>query len=571
MTTEPRTPFEDRIARSLHAHADRIEPGDDAYLSLRRRIASSQRQGPGLGPRLVAVAAALIAVVGVGAVVAQQRSTTDVETLPSTIGPVGADAVDPDVEGTPSLDDGESASDPDPEDSSGSSASDATSATAADYPAIAPAPSGVFGPKAASVEEAARRFLELIQRDVGGVALEVRGAEVDVVVSVEGGPRRVATVLTVGSTPGSGGVDAFVVVEATSPDVIITAPAPSGRVTEPVLTVDGEGTGFEATLDVELFSADDGVSLARTSAMAGNLGELAPFKVDIPVGGTDWAWLVVSSATGADVAVTDMHAVPVRIEAPLPTTSYTVTALDPDDPDGGLVVRSRPGTDDGTELGSLPPGSVVHKRGRSSLVGTGDLATWWWNVWLPDAIDGRKAAWVSSAFLTRNGELDDGAMADLGRQVASALISDDPAAMAALPWSERRSVKVGWSGRLESITATELTEVATWTTIGSWSIPEERFAEPDREVSLFDHLDVLGSETDLEAVVEAFQIGSEPTAVSPFGIDQRVVATRFAGTHHVVVADPGADGSQWQSLAVFVEAGVDGPEIVGLVPVFWIP
>ncbi len=59
--------------------------------------------------------------------------------------------------------------------------------------------------------------------------------------------------------------------------------------------------------------------------------------------------------------------------------------------------------------------------------------------------------------------------------------------------------------------------------------------------------------------------------VSPYGNQNDMFASRFAGTSVVQLTDPSNDGSGWRTVNLFVAMGASGPEIVGVVGVVWVP
>lgn len=61
---------------------------------------------------------------------------------------------------------------------------------------------------------------------------------------------------------------------------VLTAPLPGAEVSGPTVTVTGEGTAFEATLDWRVTAAD-GTEVARDFTMAGANGEIAPFEFTV--------------------------------------------------------------------------------------------------------------------------------------------------------------------------------------------------------------------------------------------------------------------------------------------------
>lgn len=61
---------------------------------------------------------------------------------------------------------------------------------------------------------------------------------------------------------------------------VLRSPLPGSEVAGPTVTVTGEGTAFEATLDWRVTAAD-GTEVARDFTMAGANGEIAPFEFTV--------------------------------------------------------------------------------------------------------------------------------------------------------------------------------------------------------------------------------------------------------------------------------------------------
>lgn len=61
----------------------------------------------------------------------------------------------------------------------------------------------------------------------------------------------------------------------------ITAPVPGAQVTGPTVTVSGEGTAFEATLNYRVVAAGTQDVVAEGYTMAGANGEVGPYSFDV--------------------------------------------------------------------------------------------------------------------------------------------------------------------------------------------------------------------------------------------------------------------------------------------------
>jgi hypothetical protein len=83
------------------------------------------------------------------------------------------------------------------------------------------------------------------------------------------------------------------------------------------LTVEGAGTGFEATIVVSAFTAgraDD--EFDREVTMAGNFGEVLPYTVSLDLGAAtagDIVTLLIRGGTGLETDPGDFAAIPVVI------------------------------------------------------------------------------------------------------------------------------------------------------------------------------------------------------------------------------------------------------------------
>ena len=557
--------IEHDLRDSLHAHAERIEPSADGLQRIEARLAPSST-GPRLATRLLVAAAVLLAVGGVGAMALRSSNDGDVVALPSSsTDPNGAAAIENEL---PPLDANDDAASSDP---SSTQVSEATP-NSFDLPA---APAGILGPRASTPGGAVTGFLELIQRDGEDVSWDVEGSLARVTRTLENGETGDVTVLQLGSVDMEDGSRGVVVVQALSPRAVIESPSSLSTIKGSTLTVSGQGEGFEATVNVELFSSRDGVWLARRAALAGNFGVLAPFSVDLDLSGPGPAWVVVQASGGTETRLEPFSAVPVVIDAPLAGYTHLVTAIAVDDPDGGLVVRSLPGTG-GERLAVLPSGqSGIRKRAAlSAFVGDGEpiygeqataVGEEWWNVWLPEPLDdGRQWGWVNSRYLTIDAEVAADDLRSIGDGFVAGLRGDD-GAFAALPWSSR-GVTIGLQSDLRSVSADTMAGSNFWNTVAEWTLPADLVGplETTGRVLFSPTQRLLGESKVDVALLDGFE-------VSPYGIQNDTFASRFAGASVVQLTDPSNDGSGWRTVNLFVAMGSEGPEVVGVVGVVWVP
>lgn len=566
--------LEDDLRSALHHHAEQVEPSAGGLERIEARLAGPAVQRPRLAPRLLAAAAVLVAIGTVGALTFRSNGDSNIEVAvsSSTSDPAAAAVVN-DLE---PLDlDGEN------ESSGGNASSTVTDATPDITQWNIPlAPTGVLGPREASPEKAVESFLGLIQRGAEEVMIDIQDDLARVSRVSEGGDVVGVTTMQLGSVVTSDGATEYVVIQAISPRIVIESPSLLSTTTAPVLAVAGQGEGFEATVGLDLYSSDDGVWLNRGFVSAGNFGVMGPFSTELAVSGSGPAWLVVQSSGGTDTALDPFSAVPVVIDAPLQTPDYVVTNIPADDPDGGLVVRTLPGTD-GVELAVLPSGQSVNKRSAlSALIGDGEPSyepgpaaegeQEWWNIWLPEPLEGgRQWGWVNSRYLEdasviADASTDASPLEAIGSQFVLGLRGDD-AAFAQLPWSAD-GVTVGLTSDLRIVPPASLADGSFWSATATWILPEAYGGTKDltgREL-MSPTQELLG------ATNVSLRSDTSTTTASPFGNDQDLFATQFPGASYVQVFDPTRD-SGWVLINIFVNEGADGLEVIGVVATPWTP
>ncbi len=182
-------------------------------------------------------------------------------------------------------------------------------------PAIWPAADVVF----TTPEAAATDFLATVFGDgpvIGDfMAGDSRSGEFEVFATAEGTPigepRSVLFMRQLGPD------DGWFVLAAGSDVATITTPESMATVPAGMLTVEGLGTGFEATIVVSAFVAGQPDSeLDREVAMAGNFGEALPYSVTLDLSAAttgDVVVLLIRGGTGLETDPGDFGAIPVLI------------------------------------------------------------------------------------------------------------------------------------------------------------------------------------------------------------------------------------------------------------------
>jgi hypothetical protein len=183
-------------------------------------------------------------------------------------------------------------------------------------PAIWPAAGVVF----TTPEGAATDFLANVFGDgpmLGSFqAGDQRSGEIEVFASVDGAPIGNARSLLLLRQLGPS--DGWFVVAAVSNLATVETPTLMAIVPAAPLTVEGVGTGFEATIVVSAFVAGQAdIEFDRQVTMAGNLGETLPYTVTLDLSAAspgDVVVLLVRGGTGLETDPGDFAAIPVRIE-----------------------------------------------------------------------------------------------------------------------------------------------------------------------------------------------------------------------------------------------------------------
>ncbi len=147
------------------------------------------------------------------------------------------------------------------------------------------------------------------------VGADSRSGELEVFATADGVPigeaRSVLFVRQLGPD------DGWFVLAAASNVETITQPASMATVPAGVLTVEGLGTGFEATIVVSAFvSGQPDSTLDSAVAMAGNLGEVQPYSVTLDLSAAspgDVVVLLIRGGVGLETDPGDFAAIPVVI------------------------------------------------------------------------------------------------------------------------------------------------------------------------------------------------------------------------------------------------------------------
>jgi hypothetical protein len=182
-------------------------------------------------------------------------------------------------------------------------------------PAIWPAPDVVFTtPQAAATDFLVNVFGDgpLLGEFMAG---DSRSGEFEVFASVDGAPIGEARSLLLMRQLGPD--DGWFVLSAASEVATITTPESMATVPAGPITVEGVGTGFEATIVVSAFQAGMADNeFDRDFAMAGNFGEVLPYTVPLDLGAAtagDIVTLLTRGGTGLETDPGDFSAIPVVI------------------------------------------------------------------------------------------------------------------------------------------------------------------------------------------------------------------------------------------------------------------
>lgn len=195
-----------------------------------------------------------------------------------------------------------------------------------EQPAIWPAADVVF----TTPEEAATDFVSSLLIGEGDPLLgefqagDARSGEITVLFAGETGdldPPQEKGVLLLRQI---GPTDGWYVIAATSDGVVIDTPSASDEVPAGVLTVAGEGRGFEGTLVVTAFPpGDDAAELDLQIGAGGAMADLEPFSVELDISGAtpgEVVTVLVQGDTGLGNDPSTFAAIPIVIASTTPDT-----------------------------------------------------------------------------------------------------------------------------------------------------------------------------------------------------------------------------------------------------------
>lgn len=544
------------LAASMSRQAERFEPSADSFLRLQQAVdaeggatvttLADRRQRSAGALRLAVAAAALIALIGTAGWLALDSGGEELETGPAA---TSTPAAPPTTTVAPST--------------TTTTATEAIEEVVPEVPAVEfPSAGGddITGPRRLTPEEAASAFMTFVRMpyssiEIDGTVAMVRSRDED------GSPgNRVAVELDIAAVPmfdpALGDGYTVVAARAVGDVVTITSPRAGDTIDTSALAIEGEGLGFERNVAFRLFSNHDGVLLAQSATFAGDL-EPEPYLGSIDVMGRDSGWIVAVADLPADNVTPLFAAIPIEWDAGEDPTVYTVSNVRVGDPDGGLNVRALPGSDEGEVRATLPPDtSGIRRRGRVPAFINGVP---WWNIRTDAGVEG----WVNSHYLVRAGGVPEDQLNAIGDEFATAVTSEDPAAISALPWATHRPITVGWFGGLRDLTAEELRSADFWDATATWTIPSDG-GTASLDSSLRQFVKVVESPT-----IVATPIDREQTYDN--ALVQETIDLTFHGLASVTIddADPTVFGPEDRAVTLFVEPTAEGPRIVGMA--VWVP
>lgn len=318
--------------------------------------------------------------------------------------------------------------------------------------------------------------------------------------------------------------------------------------------VAGRGRGYEGVLEVRAVTLD-GVIVASTFTTGGSFGTSEPFTVTIDTGTHEGPlFVVVSSSTGF-------------ITLPgFAMVLLDVTPTPPGAPESAAVVRVTAGDTLNVRSGPAATFSVVDELAPDAagvtVVSRPDGLTGWWLLETPSGVTG----WASSAFLVLErsfGADEQAALLALADEFTAALTPLDSTAVASLPWSTRfATILMGWPGdSLERISSSGLRNGTddVWTVARTWPI-SEAFFPPFEEATFVEFARPLGLGHSNR------QVAINQALTYPF-----LDTPEVRNTHHVAVADLGADFIDWQVVRLHIDFTTGTPEIMAVTIEQWDP
>ncbi|MDH3302159.1 MAG: hypothetical protein OES24_16805 [Acidimicrobiia bacterium] len=574
--------LEQQLTRALRAHGDSVEPSPDAYSRLARMVdetpARSRWIGGLLAPRATALSGdslrplvfvtAMLAVSGLGGYSLLSLASSPAET--ATAAPATADVSDLVGRDEPSTEAEAAAIEADRVEDAESTSSDArmadstegsprssvpsVSARAGTASAAAISPveqyAGLtYSPVRVTGLEAARAFLDLLAVDaIDGtedVELEERNDRV-IVRSTDASSDTDASILTTLTIEAKG--DGFMVVDARSDRLELSIDSTTtidptaddivdGAVVAGPVEVSGTTEYPTADVTVALRSVIDGSLLGASSASPEPGGDdRADYRLTIPVTGAERVW-VVATTTSPDDGARSLAARSVLYSARRDPASYTVVGLPPDDPDGGLVVRSAP---NGQAVGIIELGSTGVRR-RPVPPRTVDGLTWW-AVGDSTGLEG----WAAARYLAVDESPAETTMVELARAVIAAVTEGD-------------------------LTAAEGIGLSRPVFVGSIVDPRPISGPADVQALLATRRRVVNGGGDRSTLADfyGFDRWSDAEVFVPKGYREDGAAERahafFGDLPSVVIRSLNPATGGWERVHLFVSRNGDRPTLVGMV------
>lgn len=536
---------EEQLRDSMRSQADGFEPSPDSFVRLEQRLAQTQasHDGSQFGPRLMAMAAGLVLVVGVAGYLSFRPAAHEIATSSPTT--------------EPSADESAEASQIQPDD--GSATANTVQEGSSQFDVVS---GNIAGPKADSPLEAASAFLSLIRvEDDFELGLGDSSNEVKVFAETDTGVRSsLATTLTIAMTESSSTMGTSYFVVSASSDSVQLEGLPDTRITASGVSVRGVSTGWaDGSASIRLYSSNDGVLLESQQITVAASSLNTEFTSDLSLTGRDHGWVVVDAGAQAGDSIGSFGAVPIFFDSP--QVEYTVAHVDVDDPDG-LHVRHLPGTD-GEIVDSLAPGTTsVFRRGVVPSLGTTGPYEWW-----PITYADGKLGWVNARYLAAVEPVTDEELEAAASWFIEALqgsLAADGLVAGREFWPDERykPVQVGWIQAMTSLSGDELASLSTWDDeIREWQIPADY--DPDYDLNSLRGFLEFG---DVELTVDT----TDHRWV--YGNDQQAAESNFAGLSNVTIAQPFDElTASPTAITLYVEQTESGPVIVGIALWIWVP
>lgn len=542
-TPDPK--LEQSVRSALEEQADQFEPRSDAFVRLQHRVAaaSSQSSSPwALNPRVMAMAAAVLVLVGITGFLSQRQDGVGVVAD-------SADQIDLEVPVTTTV----------------SLESKVTTSFVAEDLNTEYAVAGglIAAPLAESPVDAAVAFLTLIRMEDQFTELRQEGPTVLVYgQSDDRNQTDLLTTLDIESVESEDGSFSYVVARASSGSANLNR-FDATRVSTNSIEASGSFAGWETgSASLRLYSSNDGV-LLNAQVLETDPSAPGEFAQEVPVSGIDHGWVVIAGTASDEAGAAEFLAEPVFFLADLSATQYQVVHIPVDDPLGGLQVRHTPDPDGEVlpDLDPLPAGYAgIYRRGQVPNKGT-DGKFDWWSV----ELESGERGWVNARYLAAADPVDDDELRTVAMAFHQFVTDPDSISITSIwPDEDLKPVQVGWTQGLRNVTAQELTSQEFWNDASQvWEFPEAS-GEPSVESSLRDFVSLP---VDIELDTD-----SDTQFSSPYELDLLAEASNFGSLARVTISPAAASTDTAQrSTTLFVENTVDGPKIVGIAIWIWTP